>query len=159
MKKLLAILLAAMMTLGMFAIAVSADYAADYAAEYAEEINLSASAAVLAELFPEDNVRIHMGFAKHNADYFSSRATEGMRFSLVTPTFYETDRLFSINRATGAIRFNVGPSSLLRGAQTVRVSLDGAIRDVTVRAYYQWYEYFVIIFAAGWFWMAAINNG
>jgi len=148
MKKILAILLTVAMALGMFALAASAIEVppADIDAQ---------NAARLQQLFPNNNVRIHMGFAKHNADYFSQHvaANPGMTFSV------EPNSLFTINRTTGRLTFNTGPSSLLRGRQTVTVHLGGASRTVNVLAYYEWYEYFVILFAAGIFWIAAVNNG
>jgi len=152
MKKLVAALLAVMMALGVFAITAAADYEA---IGYTEDANLQAGA-TLAQLFPYNHVRIHMGFAKHNARYFAdiAAANPGLTFT-VGP-----NDLFDIHPTTGVITFRAGPSSWWRGSPAVTINREGdAHRVVNVEAYYLWYEYFFLVFPLGILWIALINNG
>lgn len=130
MKKILAALLAALLLFGMFTFAAAAD----------ETTALASS------------ISVHKGFAKHNADVFEIYKAENP-----SATFIAGDNnQFSINAATGKLTFKTGPASL--SAVEVTVTTDAGQQTVEVKTYYEWYEYLVIVFAAGWFWIAAVNN-
>jgi len=135
MKKLLAILLAAMMLCGISAVAAQA---------------AEADVITLADL--PDSAAIHKGFAKINADFFISVKAE---FPDATFTV-EPNSQFSINLSSGKMTFQTGFSSLIPIPVTITSGEDTKVVNVTT--YYEWYEYFVIVFAAGIFWIAAVNN-
>ena len=128
MKKILAILLSALLFGAIFAAPASAAISG-----YQSEITVS------------------KGFAKANANYFSVRHTEGTTYD------YTPNSQFDVN-LDGTLRFKGGPSSLFPVEVTV-ANTNGDTQVVKVSTYYEWYEYFVIVFAAGWFWIYAINNG
>ena len=128
MKKILAILLSVLLIGAIFA--------------------APASAAINAA----DSIRVHKGFAKINADYF-----ERLKVAYPDMTFcVEGNNQFSIDPVSGKMKFQTGFSSLLPIPVTV-VSESGT-KVINVTTYYEWYEYFVIVFAAGIFWIAAVNN-
>ena len=132
MKKILSILLALALTLSIGAIAVSA---AD-----ADDLNVAAS------------ISVGKGFAKHGAKYF-------MELKALDPslTFSAPDNnQFTIHPNTGKLTFKTGLPSLTPVDVTV-TSAEGA-HVVQVSTYYEWYEYLVIVFAAGLFWISAVNN-
>ena len=128
MKKILAVLLSALLFVAIFA--------------------APASAAINAA----DSIRVHKGFAKNGADYFVNlkKAYPGMTFSV------EANNQFTINPTTGKMTFQTGLSSLR--PIPVKVMSGGETKTINVTTYYEWYEYFVIVFAAGIFWIAAVNN-
>ena len=133
MKKLLSILLALLMLAGIGAIAASAeDAAADAALPTA--------------------IRVHKGFAKHNADFFKNlKKLDG------TSTFSAPPNgQFTIDMISGKMTFQTGLASIVPIPVTVTSS--SGSQTVLVTTYYEWYEYFVIVFAAGLFWIAAVNN-
>ena len=128
MKKIIAILLSALLFGAIFA--------------------APASAAIVAS----DSVRIHKGFAKHGANFFVDlkEVYPDMTFSV------ESNSQFTIELRTGKMKFQTGPSSIF--PIPVTVSSGGETKIINVTTYYEWYEYFVIVFAAGIFWIAAVNN-
>ena len=128
MKKIIAVLLSALLLVAVFAVPASADIAG-----YADEVTIS------------------KGFAKANADYFSDRHTAGTTYS------YAPNSQFDIF-LDGTMRFKGGPATIFSPVK-VTVTSGGATQVVRVRVYYEWYEHFVNLFAAGWFWIYAINNG
>ena len=131
MKKILSILLALALALSIGAVAASAA---------AADLNVASS------------ISVGKGFAKNGAKYF-------MELKALDPslTFSAPDNdQFTIHPDTGKLKFMTGPASLTPVDVTV-TSADGA-QVVQVSTYYEWYEYLVIVFAAGLFWIAAVNN-
>jgi len=129
MKKILAILLSALLFVSVFAAPASAAIAG-----YTDKITVS------------------KGFAKANADYFAKRHTAGTTYS------YAPNSQFDINQ-DGTMRFKGGPSFFGLFPVEVTVKKGADTQVVKVSTYYEWYEYFVIVFAAGWFWIYSVNNG
>jgi len=128
MKKVIAIVLSALLLGAIFAAPASA------------ALNVSPS------------VSVHKGFAKNGADYFEDlkKAYPDMTFSA------ENNSQFTINPSSGKLTFKTGLPSILPVSVTVVSGDETAVVKVTT--YYEWYEYFVIVFAAGLFWIAAVNN-
>lgn len=129
MKKILAILLSALLFAGIFAAPASA------------ALNNVAS-----------SISVSKGFAKNGADYFESLKAADGSLTFSAPS----NSQFTINPNTGKLTFKTGPSSFLPVDVTVSDGTDSQVVKVSVN--YEWYEYFVIIFAAGWFWISAVNN-
>jgi len=129
MKKIIAVLLSALLFAGVFAAPASA----------AVEVKASIS--------------VHKGFAKNGDNkYF-------MQLKAANPgTTFDADAnsQFTIDRNTGKLTMKTGLASLV--PVEVRVTSGGVTQVVKVTTYYEWYEYFVIVFAAGLFWIAAVNN-
>ena len=138
MKKLLSAVLALVLALGIFSVAAAA-----------------ASSDNLDDIFPENRVVVYKGFNKKNADYFVKKNANnpGLTFSV------EPNPMFIIDEYTGKLTFMTGFSSNVHGPVDVTARLNGESKVIQVRAQYEPYEYFVIIFAAGLFWISAVNNG
>ena len=133
MKKILAILLALVLTVGIGAIAASA---------------------VDVDAVPmETSISVGKGFAKNGAKYFMNLKELDPTLSFSAPE----NSQFTINPVTGKMTFKTGPASLIPVNVTVTFD-DGSTLVVKVSTYYEFYEYLVIIFAAGIFWIAAVNN-
>ena len=132
-KKLLSVLLSALLLTAIFAAPASA------------AINGYAIS---------DAITVNKGFNKNNADYFQKLDRENPDFQFEA----ENNRMFSIDRETGKMKFNTGFSSLIYGTVDVKVTLGNDEQIVKVTTQYEFYEYFVIFFAAGLFWISAINN-
>jgi len=132
MKKTLAILLSALLFLGLFA---------------------APAAAAIDGVVIADAVTMNRGFNKNGADYFVNLAKNntGLEFTANASTF-------SINQQTGKIKFNTGLASFSLFPEEVTVHRGSETQVVKVTARYEWYEYFVIVFAAGLFWISAVNN-
>jgi len=132
MKKTLAILLTALLFTGIFAAPASA----------------AISGVVIA-----DAVTMNRGFNKNGTDYFVNLAKNnaGLEFTAKANTF-------SIDQYSGKIKFNTGLGSFALIPEEVTVHRGGETQVVKVTARYEWYEYFVIVFAAGLFWISAVNN-
>ena len=128
MKRTLAILLTALLFAGIFA----------------------APAAAAAAI--PSSVTVHKGFAKINRNVFVDLKAE-----YPDMTFEADNNQFSIDRNTGKLTFKTGLASSVVPVD-VKVTTGGTTQVVKVTTYYEWYEYFVIIFAAGLFWIAAVNN-
>ena len=151
MKKLLAILLAGMLTLGAFAVAAYA--------EPAEEIELQ-NATTLATLFVYDEVSMNMGLFKQNASYFADIAAANPEMNLTFNS--NSNTLFTIHPTTGVMSFKSGFSSLLRGSHSVTITHAGELhnqRVIKINAYYEWYDYLLVVFAFGLFWLPGVNFG
>ena len=101
-----------------------------------------------------DNIVVSKGFAKRNADFFVKLDKEDPSLEFKV----EPNSQFTIDRATGKMTFKGGPASLLSGPAVSIFKNDQLMKKVNVRVVYEWYEYFVIIFAAGYFWIYTINN-
>ena len=136
MKKILSILLALVLTVGIGAVAASA---AEGDA-FDDALNVAAS------------ISVGKGFAKNGAKYFMELKAQDpdMTFSV------EDNSQFTINPNTGKMTFKTGLPNLL--PIPVTVVSGGDVMTVNVTTYYEWYEYLVIVFAAGIFWIAAVNN-
>ena len=132
MKKILAVLLATTLLLGAFAVA-------------AQAINWNSVSS---------NITVSKGFAKRNADFFKKLDQEDSALEFSVPN----NAQFTIDRQTGKMTFKGGPASMLSGPTVSIWRNDELVKEVSVRVAYEWYEYFVIIFAAGYFWIYTINN-
>jgi len=133
MKKILCILLSALLFVGIFAAPASAaisGYAIDNA------------------------ITVNKGFNKNNADYFQKLNASNSDFRFTV----ENNSMFSIDAETGKMKFNTGFSSLIYGPAKVTVHLGEETQVVEVTTRYEFYEFFVIVFAAGLFWISAVNN-
>ncbi|MDR2686471.1 MAG: hypothetical protein LBB75_01865 [Oscillospiraceae bacterium] len=133
MKKILAILLVTLLSAAVFA--------------------APASAAISGYTIDEA-ITVNKGFNKNNADYFQKLDAKNADFEFTA----ESNNMFSIDMETGKMKFNTGFSSLLYGPAEVTVHLGDETQIVKVTTRYEFYEYFVIVFAAGLFWISAVNN-
>jgi len=133
MKKILAILLATMLLAGTFAIAAQA------------AVNFSSV---------PSSTTISKGFAKRNADFFRKLDLQdpALEFSV------DDDSQFAIDRLTGKMTFKGGPGTTFGGPKVTIWLGSTVMKEVEVKVVYEWYEYFVILFAAGYFWIYTINN-
>ena len=102
----------------------------------------------------DKSITVNKGFNKNNADYFQKLHAKNSDFKFTA----ESNSMFSIDLDTGKMKFNTGFSSLINGPVNVIVTLGTETQIVQVTTRYEWYEYFVIVFAAGLFWISAVNN-
>ena len=116
---------------------------------------ISSSAASLDSIVRDEEIVVFKGFNKKNADYFEKldAANPSLEFSA------EPNKMFVIDQYTGKLTFATGLSSREYGSKTVTVYLGEETKEIEVTALYEWYEYFVIVFAAGLFWISSVNNG
>ena len=128
MKKIIAVLLSALLFVAVFA----------------------APASALSNI--PSSTSVSKGFAKNGADFFVNLKKADASLTFSAPS----NSQFTIDYNTGKLTFKTGPSSFLPVEVTVSDGVESQAVKVTVN--YEWYEYFVIIFAAGWFWIAAVNN-
>jgi len=133
MKKIIAILLCALLFAAIFAAPTSA---------------------AITGYVIDESITVNKGFNKHNADYFQKLDTKNPGFQFTA----ESNSMFSIDLDTGKMKFNTGFSSLINGPVNVTVTLGTETQVVQVTTRYEWYEYFIIVFAAGLFWISAVNN-
>lgn len=137
MKKVSALLLAILLTLGM-----AATFTAPAAAAGLEDITIA------------NEITVYKGFNKKNANYFILLKLKNPDLQFTA----EANDMFTINQFNGKMTFNTGLSSRSLGPVKVTVHLGEETKVVEVKALYEWYEYFVIVFAAGLFWISAVNN-
>jgi len=99
-------------------------------------------------------ITVSKGFAKRNADFFVKLDKEDPALEFKA----EPNSQFTIDRLTGKMTFKGGPASVFSGPSVSIFKNNQLVKKVNVRVQYEWYEYFVIIFAAGFFWIYAVNN-
>jgi len=109
-------------------------------------------AAPAAAVDVESLITVNKGFTKQGADYFMNlkAANPDMTFSA------DINTQFTIDPDTGKMTFKTGVSTNI--PSNVYVTSGGVTQVVQVATSYAWYEYFLIVLAAGHFWIALINN-